>query len=58
MSATAPIMIDCEASNTAPRAIERHCCTMCGQIVSIVGGLLAPHQRPDILAMIDRGDFG
>lgn len=34
-------------------------CAMCGQWLDITAdGQVEPHQRDDVLAMIERGDFG
>lgn len=55
-----PIFIHCEGSRSV--AVEG-ICPMCGYHVGavvlwITDGLVPDHEREDIIAMIDRGDFG
>lgn len=57
-----PILITCEG-NGSP--VHRHgpaafsgICPMCGQVVACYGeGVAFAHQRDDVLARIERGDF-
>lgn len=62
-----PIRIRCEGSGHPTHAIgapllagapSGTICTMCGSPVAVDRyGIASAHQRDDILAMIDRGDF-
>ena len=36
---------------------DRRICVMCGRVQVCADGVVADHERPDILAMIGRGDF-
>ena len=57
-SKPAPILIPCEGS-LCPPAGALWICQMCGKTVPFDGRNLAVvHQRKDVLAMIERGDFG
>jgi hypothetical protein len=47
-----PLFIRCEGSDT----LSPGWCQMCG-IPAIRGTVIPEHQRTDILAMLDRGDF-
>ncbi len=62
MSDRPPIMIQCEGSGSPTHALmcgTDGICKMCGQVIGIdVGEVAVPHERPDLMAMIDRGDFG
>jgi len=55
-----PILIRCEGSGCPPcRGTDL--CSMCGQCCSLVGedeAVTIDHYRDDILARLDRGDFG
>ena len=54
---TEPIWIDCEGSNdTGNDVTTGRGCRMCGTIFH--SNSVPAHQRQDILAMIERGDFG
>lgn len=58
-----PILVPCEGSDLpGHRAIcppTHGMCQMCGQVRSLnEDGTMPPHNRKDIVAMIDRGDFG
>ena len=64
ISVTEPIWIECEGSNLVGHAVMGDgqplvMCQMCGQtyIPAGVYGSVPDHDRQDILAMIDRGDF-
>lgn len=55
-----PIWVSCEGSGYPPCAfphVHEGMCAMCGRWKPLDGLVLSEHQRPDILAMIDRGDF-
>lgn len=47
-----PIWILCEGAGS-----ELHYCPMCARTDIVVGGVITAHNRQDVLAMIDRGDF-
>jgi hypothetical protein len=59
-----PILVPCEGSGCPPAGAGTRyepfgMCSMCGaQDVEIIDGLVAPHERDDILARLERGDFG
>lgn len=62
-----PIQIDCEGSNARAHPIAGSggngftfgICAMCGKTVWCNEDGTAPsHQREDIIAMLNRGDFG
>ncbi len=48
-----PIVIDCEGSGVPT---SHHLCTMCGWVVPNPPEV-PPHQRNDLIAMLERGDF-
>lgn len=55
-----PILIPCEGSGQRCHvfAAGLAICSMCGGAVPFgEGGLAVPHQRDDVLARLDRGDF-
>jgi hypothetical protein len=56
-----PILIDCEGAGwLAHRTpiLGLGVCVMCGKTVRTPnGGVAASHQREDLIAMIERGDF-
>lgn len=56
-----PILVRCEGSTHATHNVvgSSHLgmCRMCGELVVADEGVARPHNRQDILAMIDRGDF-
>jgi hypothetical protein len=54
-----PIWIACEGSGCPgiPAPWRGGLCAMCGAAVPSREGKILPHERQDILAMIDRGDF-
>jgi hypothetical protein len=62
-----PIMVDCECSGTRPHLLHHailsgaptgYLCAACGQEVGVdASGLSLPHQHPDVVAMLKRGDF-
>ena len=61
-----PIMINCEGSGYVGHPVwrgdllgEAVMCQMCGQAFGRVGMFdhVPEHTRPDLIAMIDRGDF-
>lgn len=58
-----PILVDCEGSacpvHHTPPFLGSGICSMCGQIVACyIDGTALDHQRDDVLARLDRGDFG
>jgi hypothetical protein len=58
-----PTLIACEGGgcpvNYIGSGIASGICTMCGAEVELAPGFVAmAHQRMDILAMLDRGDYG
>lgn len=57
---TEPIMIPCEGSLSwvhFPRD-QVGVCPMCGRLVPVnVHGTAVEHKRPDVIAMLNRGDF-
>lgn len=59
-----PIMVPCEGSGGPTHLTSKitgrleGTCSMCGQRVELNNGDAAPvHDRPDILAMLARGDY-
>lgn len=62
MGERTPILILCEGSYQRTHNIDcwNGLCAMCGLVVPICGdaGEAVAHDREDILAEIDRGDFG
>jgi hypothetical protein len=64
---SALIMVDCGSAGTRPHflftpvlrgAPAGYICAECGEAVGVDGdGLSLPHQHPDLLAMLARGDF-
>ena len=58
-----PLLVPCEGSNcpghelAAPLTTFFAMCSMCGQVAPTTDGRMDPHDRQDVLAMIDRGDF-
>lgn len=56
-----PLRILCEGSD-CPTHVALHgqgMCAMCGRIVNYYdNGRAVPHDRDDVLAMIERGDYG
>lgn len=55
-----PIMIPCEGSGFEPaRGFGLTLCAMCGEPpVLDAAGMVVAHERDDIIARIERGDFG
>lgn len=63
-----PIMVDCDAGPHQPHYLNSAIllgaptgwiCRACGESVEVDGsGYTTPHRRPDVLAMIERGDYG
>jgi hypothetical protein len=58
-----PILVRCEGSGCPPcaRELERNqgLCSCCGEVVACDQlGRCEEHQRQDLLAMLERGDFG
>jgi hypothetical protein len=47
-----PIMMRCEGSGAASDY-----CQMCGRWDQTVDGIVLDHDRADVLAMLERGDF-
>jgi hypothetical protein len=62
VSGSEPIMVPCEGGGcpTHPSGLAGFgVCSMCGELVPTIASRTArPHERVDVLAMIDRGDFG
>ncbi len=59
-----PIMIDCEGAGVRGHllgvrdpGVGVYSCAMCGQTFVAVTNRMPEHQREDVLAMIQRGDF-
>jgi len=54
-----PIRIPCEGSGADghPWGAGVCLCPMCGQIKAAATGKMPAHDRDDILAMLDRGDY-
>jgi hypothetical protein len=58
-----PILIRCEGSGCPPAAMliglsfGTGICAMCGEQWSVVAGTILDHQRDDIIARLNRGDF-
>lgn len=55
-----PLLVTCEGSNHFARLVSQNggTCAMCGQRVTCRDdGTAWPHDRNDILAMLERGDF-
>lgn len=54
-----PIMVPCVGSGEPGHSLGwRRACAMCGQVFEPqADGGLPDHHRPDILAMIERGDY-
>lgn len=66
-----PILVDCEVGPHVPHQVGIHfagpspmtwegvaICRACGEPVGTDDeGLTVPHLRPDVLAMIERGDY-
>lgn len=50
-----PIWIACEGSGCPFTSMNT--CTMCGQHVAHDGDVTSHHERDDIIARIERGDF-
>lgn len=51
----APLLVGCEGSGQPPVA---GLCRTCGESVVVnLSGLVVSHDREDVLAMLDRGDF-
>jgi hypothetical protein len=64
MTAPPPIRIPCEGSHCPGHVIagDNIICSMCGRITPPVhaegyGAVCAPHDRDDIISMLQRGDF-
>lgn len=59
-----PIMRECEGGGSRAHPLTLAglaICSMCGEVVATAGGAeprAVPHERVDVLAMLDRGDFG
>lgn len=57
-----PILIPCEGAGCPPAGVNsvgNGICAMCGNLVVLLDNGTAPvHQRDDIIARINRGDFG
>lgn len=51
-----PTRIPCEGTGWPPAGGVL--CAMCGRAGLVANGFVVAHQRDDILAMIERGDFG
>jgi hypothetical protein len=53
-----PILVWCEGSGCPPASDWHRICSMCGIGKGVdLQGLVLPHERRDILAEIERGDF-
>lgn len=62
-----PVMVDCECAGSEPHFVgvallagapTGNICKACGESCEVdAAGLTLPHQHPDLLAMIERGDF-
>lgn len=50
-----PILIRCAGSTCPPNT--NGTCTMCGRYFGVLYGLVSEHQRDDIIARLNRGDF-
>ena len=55
-----PILIRCEGSGCPPCTDEggHGMCAMCGRWHVLVGVAMPEHERDDIIARLNRGDFG
>lgn len=55
-----PIPIPCEGSGCPGNlpGDDTALCTMCGALHPLDGGVVVAHQRDDIIARINRGDYG
>lgn len=54
-----PILVRCEGSGCPPASVWHRICSMCGLGKGVdLQGLMLPHERTDILAMLARGDYG
>lgn len=64
MIAAEPIRVECEGSGCPAHPLtltQLAICSMCGAVVATTGGAeprAVQHERDDVLAMLDRGDFG
>lgn len=59
-----PLRVPCEGSGcsvarwTITRVDDMGLCTMCGELVPTINYRAVQHDRNDVLAMLERGDFG
>ena len=61
---TDPIMIPCEGADSRGNVLGPRddgllllSCAMCGSTFLVMANVVPSHERQDILAMLDRGDF-
>jgi hypothetical protein len=59
MSSDAPILIECEGSGCPAHCVRfgYGLCSMCGHPVAVDDRGAIGHDRQDIIAMLNRGDF-